>query len=129
LHRVLIDERTLDRVEPLAVAEPLDGHDAVERGLLDAHEARRDGTSVGEHEARAALAAAAAVSGRGQPEVVAEGVETAAEWNEVAELGCDAVQGYFISRPVTGDALCAWAVPLARALAGAHSPVVLSAPN
>lgn len=61
--------------------------------------------------------------------VVAEGVETAAEWNEVAELGCDAVQGYFISRPVTGDALRAWAVPLTRALAGAHSPVVLSAPN
>jgi len=37
-------------------------------------------------------------------EVVAEGVETAAQRELLAELGCDAVQGYLTGRPVGADA-------------------------
>ena len=38
----------------------------------------------------------------------AEGVETAEQLRIVRELGCDLVQGYFISPPMRGDALGAW---------------------
>ena len=41
-------------------------------------------------------------------EVVAEGVETEAAFLRLAELGCDTVQGYWLSRPLPPDALCAW---------------------
>ncbi len=37
--------------------------------------------------------------------VVAEGVETAAEFNLLAELGCEYVQGFFIAEPLDADAL------------------------
>ena len=37
--------------------------------------------------------------------VVAEGVEDAACLALLAEMGCDTAQGYFISRPISGDAL------------------------
>ncbi|MCU1673035.1 MAG: Diguanylate cyclase protein [Frankiales bacterium] len=40
--------------------------------------------------------------------VVAEGVETAAICDHVTALGCDAVQGYFHSRPVDPQQLDAW---------------------
>ncbi|MDP9386285.1 MAG: EAL domain-containing protein [Actinomycetota bacterium] len=40
--------------------------------------------------------------------VVAEGVEDEASLEQLATIGCDAAQGYFISRPVPGDALTAW---------------------
>jgi len=39
--------------------------------------------------------------------VVAEGVEDAPTLAALAALGCDMVQGYYLSRPVTGDALTA----------------------
>jgi hypothetical protein len=32
--------------------------------------------------------------------VVAEGVEDPATWQELDALGCDAIQGYYVSRPV-----------------------------
>ena len=32
--------------------------------------------------------------------VVAEGVETRATWDELAALGCDAAQGYWLARPL-----------------------------
>jgi diguanylate cyclase (GGDEF)-like protein len=35
--------------------------------------------------------------------VVAEGVETAQELQELTELGCDEVQGYYFSRPVSAE--------------------------
>uniref|UniRef100_UPI00398366D8 EAL domain-containing protein n=1 Tax=Gaiella sp. TaxID=2663207 RepID=UPI00398366D8 len=38
-------------------------------------------------------------------EVVAEGVETSASWNKLADLGCDAIQGYYISHPLDADDL------------------------
>ena len=40
---------------------------------------------------------------------VAEGVETAAVWNAVCAMGCDIVQGYFISRPMPKADLLRWA--------------------
>jgi len=40
--------------------------------------------------------------------VVAEGVETQAAWDILAELGCDAVQGYLIARPMPARQLGRW---------------------
>jgi EAL domain-containing protein (putative c-di-GMP-specific phosphodiesterase class I) len=40
--------------------------------------------------------------------VVAEGVEDQATWQALAALGCDAIQGYHISRPVPPDHLINW---------------------
>jgi diguanylate cyclase (GGDEF)-like protein len=40
--------------------------------------------------------------------VVAEGVEDRSVLNELGDLGCDAAQGYFLSRPVPADELLVW---------------------
>ena len=40
--------------------------------------------------------------------VVAEGVEDEATQQELEVLGCDAIQGYHISRPMAADALTSW---------------------
>ncbi|MBM7059107.1 EAL domain-containing response regulator [Pseudomonas sp. UL073] len=40
--------------------------------------------------------------------VVAEGVETRADWLLLRELGCGEAQGYFIAKPMPGDAMLAW---------------------
>ena len=40
--------------------------------------------------------------------VVAEGAETSAEWELVAQAGCDVIQGYVIARPMPADAFIAW---------------------
>ena len=40
--------------------------------------------------------------------VVAEGVESEEIWNQLRALGCDIAQGYYLSRPVTPDALVDW---------------------
>jgi diguanylate cyclase (GGDEF)-like protein len=40
--------------------------------------------------------------------VVAEGIETAAVCERLAAMGCDAGQGYLISRPVPAEELTAW---------------------
>lgn len=39
---------------------------------------------------------------------VAEGVETPTEWNLVVELGGDAIQGYYLARPMPKDQLLPW---------------------
>jgi diguanylate cyclase (GGDEF)-like protein/PAS domain S-box-containing protein len=41
-------------------------------------------------------------------EVVAEGVETSATYDQLAVLGCDLVQGYWLSRPLPPAELIAW---------------------
>src|SRR3954471_14982260 len=40
--------------------------------------------------------------------VVAEGVESSESWDMLARLLCDQAQGYFLSRPMTADALRGW---------------------
>lgn len=42
--------------------------------------------------------------------VIAEGIETQAERDTLIELGCDAMQGYFASKPLYGEALQNWLV-------------------
>jgi diguanylate cyclase (GGDEF)-like protein len=39
---------------------------------------------------------------------VAEGVETQQVWDLLDDLGCDAVQGWYVSRPVEADAATQW---------------------
>lgn len=41
-------------------------------------------------------------------EVVAEGVETADVASHLAEIGCHRLQGYWLSRPIAGDAVLDW---------------------
>ncbi len=40
--------------------------------------------------------------------IVVEGIETQADWDLVASLGCDLAQGYFIARPMAGEDVIAW---------------------
>jgi diguanylate cyclase (GGDEF)-like protein len=40
--------------------------------------------------------------------VVAEGVEDLSVWNMLRSLGCDDAQGFFMSRPLSADALARW---------------------
>jgi diguanylate cyclase (GGDEF)-like protein len=40
--------------------------------------------------------------------VVAEGVESAAVWRELAALGCHQAQGFYLSRPTTPELLTPW---------------------
>ena len=41
-------------------------------------------------------------------EIVAEGIETQADWEQLARLGCDIAQGYFIARPMPAAEFPAW---------------------
>ena len=41
-------------------------------------------------------------------EVIAEGVETDAQYAQVRRLGCDAVQGYFVAKPMPAQRLVGW---------------------
>ncbi len=41
--------------------------------------------------------------------VVAEGIEDQQDWDYVRSTGCDFAQGYFIGRPMPGEALPGWA--------------------
>ena len=55
------------------------------------------------------LATVRAITGVAQQlglKTIAEGVETEQHLNQVAELGCELVQGFFLSRPLTPQAAC-----------------------
>ena len=39
---------------------------------------------------------------------VAEGVESESDWNLVAGLGCDVIQGYYVAPPMDIDTFNAW---------------------
>src|SRR3954453_4634108 len=41
-------------------------------------------------------------------QVVAEGVETEAVWDQLASLGCDVAQGYYLARPLPAEELTQW---------------------
>ena len=40
--------------------------------------------------------------------VIAEGVETHAAWELLADCACDQAQGHFLARPMPGETLRAW---------------------
>jgi diguanylate cyclase (GGDEF)-like protein len=40
--------------------------------------------------------------------VVAEGVELASSWDALGRLGCDLIQGYFVSKPLSAREFTAW---------------------
>ena len=40
--------------------------------------------------------------------VVAEGVESETVWQQLLDFGCDFVQGYFLSRPLSADQMTRW---------------------
>jgi diguanylate cyclase (GGDEF)-like protein len=54
--------------------------------------------------------------------VVAEGVETADVWSELAELGCNLAQGYYVRRPAPAVDLMQW-------LAASHRSANGASPN
>ena len=56
-------------------------------------------------------------------EVIAEGVETAEQRACLQELGCDSMQGYLLSRPVTAEVLRTTLVPGGHRLRGFTPPV------
>ncbi len=57
--------------------------------------------------------------------VVAEGVEDAATQHLLVTMGCDQVQGYFISRPAPAEAFTSWFEDqLAQGPCGRPSPAV-----
>jgi EAL domain-containing protein (putative c-di-GMP-specific phosphodiesterase class I)/signal transduction histidine kinase/HPt (histidine-containing phosphotransfer) domain-containing protein/chemotaxis response regulator CheB len=58
--------------------------------------------------ARAILESSVLLAKKLDMKIVAEGVETEEDWNLVAELGCDQVQGYYIAKPMPADQLCEW---------------------
>ena len=66
------------------------------------HEANKNQAS------RAILESSIALAKNLKINCVAEGVETQEDWDLVAELGCDIVQGYFVARPQEPSAFLAW---------------------
>jgi diguanylate cyclase (GGDEF)-like protein len=50
--------------------------------------------------------------------VLAEGVETTAQLDFLADIGCDYAQGYLIGRPMTGEACTEWIKTYARQVEG-----------
>jgi len=42
--------------------------------------------------------------------VVAEGVEVVSSWDKLAQLGCDTIQGYYVSKPLSTKDFTAWMV-------------------
>lgn len=58
--------------------------------------------------ARAILESSVALGRKLDMTIVAEGVENLAEWNTVAGMGCDLVQGFWVARPMSGKDLPAW---------------------
>src|SRR5206468_441319 len=79
LHPVVVDERLLDRREPLGRAEPLDRQDLGAVDRRDGDEARAARLAVDEHGAGAAAALLAAGLGARDPELLAEDVEERCE--------------------------------------------------
>jgi len=61
-----------------------------------------------ESSARAILESSVLLAKKLDMKVVAEGVEDQQDWDLVAQVGCDQVQGYFISRPLPFEQLLKW---------------------
>ncbi|HEX6362494.1 MAG TPA: EAL domain-containing protein, partial [Albitalea sp.] len=76
----------------------------------------------GDGEARRAVEQIVAASRTRELRVVAEGVETEAQRDQVVRLGCDEVQGYLFAKPMSARALGIWAVDANRHLAQTFPP-------
>jgi EAL domain-containing protein (putative c-di-GMP-specific phosphodiesterase class I)/signal transduction histidine kinase/FixJ family two-component response regulator len=61
-----------------------------------------------ETSARAILESSVLLAKKLDMKVVAEGVEDQQDWDLVAEIGCDQVQGYYVSRPLPFAQLVKW---------------------
>src|SRR5206468_6995139 len=88
-----IDERLLDRMQPLVPGETLDRGDLVAVGADRQRDARADHLPVEQHRARPADADAAALLGAGEPEIVPEAIEERAVGRNLHRA----------RRPVDGD--------------------------
>ena len=64
--------------------------------------------SAQEDSARAILESSVLLAKKLNMKVVAEGVEDQQDWDLVAELGCDQVQGFVVSRPLPFSHLVKW---------------------
>jgi EAL domain-containing protein (putative c-di-GMP-specific phosphodiesterase class I) len=61
-----------------------------------------------EASARAILESSVLLAKKLDMKVVAEGVEDEQDWELVTEVGCDQVQGYYVSRPLPFPHLLKW---------------------
>ncbi len=61
-----------------------------------------------DRDARAIVEASVQLGKIMEMRIVAEGVETKADWEFIRTLGCDEAQGWFIARSMPGDALLEW---------------------
>lgn len=124
---VLIDDdhdiaiRTVRAMAQAGIAVELDdfgsGHTAVSNLLrLDLRGIKLDRALVrclgGDGRSETVIRAIAAMAGELGLATIAEGAETLADIDRLDALGCDAVQGYAIARPMTGAETALW---LARA--------------
>ncbi|GAA4736470.1 hypothetical protein GCM10023328_16110 [Modestobacter marinus] len=57
--------------------------------------------------------------------VVAEGVETAGQWHQLAAWGCDLAQGWWLARPVPAAVVLAVAAEIERRCAGLEPPAAV----
>ncbi|MBL29235.1 MAG: hypothetical protein CMM50_17025 [Rhodospirillaceae bacterium] len=74
------------------------------------HDAHRDRHSLAILESSVGLAKRLGLS------TVAEGVENQDDWDQVAAVGCDQIQGYFVARPMAADAFLEWLIEWERGL-------------
>jgi EAL domain-containing protein (putative c-di-GMP-specific phosphodiesterase class I) len=63
---------------------------------------------VGDHRRAAIVKATIGLAHALGLRVIAEGIEDAATWQAVADLGCDSAQGYFIAPPMPAHKLDTW---------------------
>ncbi len=80
--RILIEEGALDRVQPVAVGEPLDGGDGLALKFADRGRAGSRRAPVNEDETGTAYPVTTAKFGRGQAQVLAQhGQQAGFAWN------------------------------------------------
>ena len=64
--------------------------------------------AANENSAKAILESSVNLARKLDMSVVAEGVETEEDWNLIADIGCDQVQGYLIAKPMPVDEWVTW---------------------
>jgi EAL domain-containing protein (putative c-di-GMP-specific phosphodiesterase class I) len=57
---------------------------------------------------RAMLESSLEMAGKLRIQAVAEGIETAGDWELLRDLGCDLAQGYYLARPMDGASFLGW---------------------